>query len=258
MKLDIDVAMTYRLGPERTALLTLEAARTPCQRVLDEQLVIDHARLSVIEGEWGIGQRRWARVTGDTLKLRYRAKLLVSREAVSLQDLSATPMHGLPSEQLSFLRPSRYCQSDRFEGFVEREFGPLSGGARITAILDWIAAGMSYDPAYSTCDTTMLDTFASRKGVCRDYAHLLCGLARASYIPARFVAAYGAPVDPPDFHAVVQVWLGGQWRLIDPTGMCRAEDLVLIAVGRDAADVPFMETPDEASFVAQSVRVTAA
>jgi len=84
----------------------------------------------------------------------------------------------------------------------------------------------------------------------------MCGLARASHIPARYVSAYGARVDPPDFHAVVEVWLEAGWHLVDPSGMCPADELVLIGVGRDAGDVPFMETPDEARFIAQQVSVT--
>jgi transglutaminase-like putative cysteine protease len=87
---------------------------------------------------------------------------------------------------------------------------------------------------------------------------MLCGLARASRVPARYVSAYGVSVAPPDFHAVVQVWLDNRWHLIDPTGMCDADELVLIGIGRDAADVPFMETPDEARLLDQRIRVSRA
>ncbi len=256
MNLCIDVSLAYELGAERTALLAVEAAKTQGQVVVEDQLDIDDAEITVIEGEWGVGQRNWTRVTTDVIQLRYRAKVCVSRPPARLKNLASTPLRELPSEQVTFLRPSRFCQSDQIEPFVARQFGHLSGGEKILAIVDWITAEMTYDPAYSNSDTTLLETFAKRRGVCRDYAHLLCGFARASHIPARYVSAYGASVEPPDFHAVVQVWLGNQWQLIDPTGMCSADELVLIAVGRDAADVPFMETPDEARFVAQQVRVT--
>lgn len=256
MNLCINVSLTYELGAKRTALFAVEAAKTQGQVVIEDQLEIDDAEISVIDGEWGLGQRHWTRATTDVIRLRYRAKVCVSRPPARLKDLQSTPLHELPSEQVTFLRSSRFCQSDQIEPLVAREFGHLSGGEKIMAILEWIAAEMAYDPAYSNSDTSLLETFVKRRGVCRDYAHLLCGLARASHIPARYVSAYGASVEPPDFHAVAQVWLDDQWQLIDPTGMCTADELVLIAVGRDAADVPFMETPDEARYVAQIVRVT--
>ena len=256
MILCINVSLAYELGAERTALLAVEAAKTQGQVVVEDQLDIDDAEITVIEGEWGVGQRNWTRVTTDVIQLRYRAKVCVSRPPARLKNLASTPLRELPSEQVTFLRPSRFCQSDQIEPFVPRQFGDLSGGEKIMAILDWMASEMAYDPSCSNSDTTLLETFEMRRGVCRDYAHLLCGLARASHIPARYVSAYGASVEPPDFHAAVQVWLDNQWQLIDPTGMCSADELVIIAVGRDAADVPFMETPDEARFVAQQVRVT--
>lgn len=256
MKIDIDVSLTYELGVERMALLTIEAARIEGQVVAEEQLAIDDAVLRHIEGENGLGQRTWVQVRNNLMRLHYRATVRLSRAPVQIEDLMAAPLAELPAEQITFLRPSRFCQSDQFETFTARKFGHLSGGQKIMAFADWVVTELEYAPGHSNAQTTLLDTFTTRKGVCRDYAHMLCGLARAAHIPARYVSAYGAAVNPPDFHAVVQVWLGNQWHLIDPTGMCAADELVLIGVGRDAADVPFMETPDEARLVNQQIWVT--
>lgn len=258
MDLTIDVSLTYALGAERLALLALEAAWCEGQAVTDERLEVAEAHLRDLPGEGGLGRRKWVRVRGDTLALHYGARVRVSRAPVRLEALAADPLDDLPAEALTFLRPSRFCQSDRLETFATRQFGHLSGGERILGIADWIATELEYVAGHSDNATTLLDTFASRKGVCRDYAHMLCGLSRAAGVPARYVSAYGASVDPPDFHAVAEVWLGGAWHLVDPTGMCTADELAVIGVGRDAADVPFMETPDEARFVAQRVRVSSA
>lgn len=257
MKLDIDVSLTYRLGSQRLALLALQAARFEGQSILREQLSIADADLSVVAGEWGVGQRSWIRTDTDRLQVHYAAQVTVSREPALLPGRAEAPLPNLGGDQLTFLRPSRYCQSDLLESFAADRFGHLTGGEKITAILDWIADEMTYDPGHSTSATTVLQTLEARKGVCRDYAHLLCGLARASHIPARYVSAYGLSVEPPDFHAVVEVWLDNAWHMVDPSGMCAADEIVVIGVGRDAADVPFMETPDEAAFVDQHVRVTA-
>jgi transglutaminase-like putative cysteine protease len=255
MKIDIDVALTYRLGPSRVALLALEAARTEGQLVIGERLDVANAVHHGIAGEGDVGRRSWVRTEAEVLNLAYRSTVELSRGPVRLETLGAARWEALPADLIVFTRPSRYCQSDRFETFAEHRFGALSGGRKIAAILDWIAGEMEYAPGHSDSSTTVLETFATRKGVCRDYVHLLCCLTRASHIPARYVSAYGVSVDPPDFHAVAQVWLDGAWHLVDPSGMCSAEELVIIGAGRDAADVPFMETPDEAVFVDQSVRV---
>ena len=256
MQLNIDVSLEYELGPARTALLAIEAAEAEGQTVAESILDIEDASLRRIEGDGGVGHRVWTTFGSQTLRLRYRAKVGVSRSPVHLEGLAATPLPDLPGDKISCLRPSRYCQSDYLASFAEHRFGHLSGGKKIVAIREWILAEMRYLPGHSDSSTTVLETFASRKGVCRDYAHLMCGLARASHIPARYVSAYGARVDPPDFHAVVEVWLEAGWHLVDPSGMCPANELVLIGVGRDAGDVPFMETPDEARFIAQQVSVT--
>jgi transglutaminase-like putative cysteine protease len=256
MNLKIDVALTYALGAERLALIALEAARCEGQAVIEDRLEVEDAALLDLAGDGGIGRRKWVRTRGDTMTLNYSAHVRISRPPVHLEGLRAEPLDALPAEAISFLRPSRYCQSDQLEGFATRRFGHLSGGEKIHAIVDWIATELEYVSGYSNGATTLLDTFVSRKGVCRDYAHVLCGLTRASHIPARYVSVYGAAVDPPDFHAVVEVWLNGSWQMVDPTGMCSADELAVIGVGRDAADVPFMETPDEAQFLEQSVKVT--
>jgi transglutaminase-like putative cysteine protease len=107
----------------------------------------------------------------------------------------------------------------------------------------------------------MTDSTASfnlRKGVCRDYSHILIAMARAINIPARFVSAYGPDVIPKDFHALVEVYLDGAWHLIDPTKMSTANETIIIGVGRDAADVPFLSSFGMANFELLSVQVSRA
>ncbi|WP_428701150.1 transglutaminase-like domain-containing protein, partial [Staphylococcus aureus] len=80
---------------------------------------------------------------------------------------------------------------------------------------------MSYVPGSSNVMTTAGDTFISRQGICRDYAHLMICLARAAGVPARIASVYALGVNPPDFHAVAEIFLGGEWHLVDPTGMAK-------------------------------------
>jgi transglutaminase-like putative cysteine protease len=100
--------------------------------------------------------------------------------------------------------------------------------------------------------------------VCRDYAHVLIVLARAAAIPARYVSGYAPQVDPQDFHAVAEVFLGdskgpgGSWHLVDATGMARAGEIAKIGIGRDAADVSFLTSFGTIEMVTQEVEVTIA
>jgi transglutaminase-like putative cysteine protease len=254
MAFGIDVRMQYRLGGDPMVLLVLEAARTGGQTVIEDHLEIAQADITRIDGEGGVGQRIWARVQADDLHLRYRATVDVTRAAPRLEQLGATPLHGLPGDVLSYLRPSRFCPSDVFQTFAARRFGGVRGGRKVAAIRDWVADKLCYVPS-SSATTTAQDTFVTREGVCRDYAHVVCALVRASGIPARYVSGYAPDVDPPDFHALAEVWLEDGWHMVDATGMCGDDGAALIGVGRDAGDVSFMETWAHAWCISQSVSV---
>ncbi len=256
MRMSISVDIEYQIYADQAVLLTIEAAQTEGQRVLDSAFAVENATLHRMPGEGGVGERVWAFATDQRFIVRYRAMVEVDRAEVDLNSLAADPMHALPPEVLTYLRPSRYCQSDLFTEFVADQFGNLEGGAKVAAILDWIANAIAYVSGSSSSTTTAIETFNAGQGVCRDFAHLLCSLARAANIPARYVAVYGADVSPPDFHAVVQVWLSGAWHLVDATRMSCATGLVIIGSGRDAGDVAFMEAVQAVQPVSVDVRVS--
>ena len=121
---------------------------------------------------------------------------------------------------------------------------------------DWIFERYQYVPGSSNSQTTAIDTFVQRQGVCRDFAHVLITLARASAIPARFASVYAPYVTPQDFHAVAEVYLDNTWHLIDATGMAEADQIVRIGVGLDAAEVSFLSSFGQISLKEQSVSVT--
>ena len=249
--------MAYALQPGDPALLAITVTPSATQTVLDSALTVKNAPLRWTEGEGGLGQRVWATPDGARLQVRYDARVALDRAEPGLEALQATDMHRLPSGVLRFLRPSRYCPSDRFVQFVQDRFGHLDGGTMIAAMRDWVAQNLRYVPGASDGMTTALETFVSRQGVCRDYTHLICALARAGGVPARYVSGYSPGVSPPDFHACAEVWLDGAWHLVDPTGMSTPDTLAMIAAGQDAGDVAFMETAQHATMLSQSVRVVA-
>lgn len=256
MNLSIDVYMDYQTAADDPVLLAVTAAQTQGQTVLQSDLAVEDATLRWIDGAGQRGQMVWAFVPGERLKLRYKALVDVTRTSVALDDLAPTRFPDLPAEVITYLRPSRFCPSDLFVSFVAKQFGHLDGGAKVAAMRDWVAGALTYVPGSSTGTTTAIDTFVTREGVCRDYAHVMCSLARAANIPARYVSGFGPRVNPPDFHAVAEVWLDGAWHLVDPTGTSTASDLAIIGSGRDAADVSFMETEKFAQAIYQRIDVS--
>lgn len=240
MKLRIEALLDYWMEEPVDVLLAIEAAPMDDQRIVEDQLTVDSDwPLSPIPGEEGIGRRTWMCVE-SAFRAEYRATIEVERAAEALEGMAISPRRQLPAHAVPYLWPSRYCESDRFEAFVRREFGSLEGGTKAVAMADWINGHLDYVPGSSDGRTSAVDTFVSGQGVCRDFAHLMASFARAAGIPARLVSAYAWKLDPPDFHAVVELWLDGAWRLIDATRLAPLEGLVRIAVGRDATDIAFM------------------
>lgn len=255
MRFQIQAEMTYDFAERCEVLLLLEAAHGPDQTVHRERLdmtpAADLARLD----DSATGERRGVFTAQGRVQLRYEAEVEVQAREFGLQGAVAVPIRDLPGEALRYLRASRYCPSDRFEGFAEREFGRLSGGDKVARIMSWIASHVDYRPGVSDAASTALDTFVDRAGVCRDFTHLAISLCRAADIPARAVSAYSWKLEPPDLHAVVEVYLGGRWRLVDPTGRAPVEGLVRVATGLDAADIAFMTIFGRAELVAQAFAI---
>jgi transglutaminase-like putative cysteine protease len=255
MKLAISADLQYNFPEPTDILLQLEAAAIPEQ-------TIEFAHIEITEGEHfarvpshdSIGDRIWLRLQG-TLDVSYRATVAVHRLTADISTLDATPTHLLPGGAVEYLLPSRYCPSDQFQSLVQAEFGELQGGARVAAIRDWIFGHLRYEAGSSTAATGALETYVERRGVCRDYAHLMISLTRASAIPARFVSVFGLGVTPQDFHAVTEVFLDNTWYMVDATGMSTASEMAKIGVGRDAADVSFLSAFGEAQLVNQVVDV---
>ncbi len=191
-----------------------------------------------------------------TVTIEYRATVRVSPRRVLPPNLTVAPWSQLPVAVLPYLLPSRYCPVDQFLRFSAREFGHVSpGGARVLAILDWIHTNVDYLHGVSTVSTGAAGTFIDRAGVCRDFTHLGMTLCRAAGVPARAVSAYALALDPPDFHAVFEVFLDGGWWLVDPTRLAPIEGLVRIAHGRDAADIAFLTTAGSVTQTGMEVSV---
>ncbi len=264
MPIDISARFSFDLDRATDVLLQFEAAAIPEQRILATDTRMSKAQhMARVPAQDAIGERIWLRAQGR-FEVEYEARVEVDRMVIECGDLKRMDPHDLPGEAVEYLFDSRNCQADRLQSFVNDEFGSLTGGARVIAMRDWLSANLAYTPGSSTSTTTALDTFVERRGICRDYAHVMISFARASTIPARFVSCYAPGVEPPDFHAVAEVFLadptiegGGAWQIVDATGMADPAQTVKIGIGRDAADVSFMTTFGMADFGDKEIRVTA-
>lgn len=253
MRLSITACLDYRLAAPADLLFALEVAPTADQQLVEDLLEVGGTGpLAPVAAEDGVGRRTWARGAGR-VTARYTATVDIERPATMLAGLAADDLPTLPAAVVPYLFPSRYCEADRLEGWARRDFGHLAGGDRIAAIVDWIRGHVTY--AWGTIGGTAVDTLVARRGVCRDFSHLLIAMARAVDVPARMVGAYAWALEPEDFHAVVEVWLDGAWRLVDPIGLAPEEGIARIGVGRDATDISFLTIFGQADLIEQSVTV---
>lgn len=154
------------------------------------------------------------------------------------------PVQNLPSDTLVYLLGSRYCETDRLSETAWSLFEQAPPGwARVQAISNFVHQHIAFGYQHARATKTALEAFHERTGVCRDFTHLAIAFCRCMNIPARYCTGYlgdiGVPpaAEPMDFAAWMEVFLGGQWHVVDPRNKVPRIGRVLIAQGRDAADV---------------------
>lgn len=144
----------------------------------------------------------------------------------------------LPDAVLTFLLPSRYCESDRFGQMAsEITAGYLLGYDQVAAIVGWLRVSIEYVPGSSPLPSSATEINHKGQGVCRDLAHLGIALCRSLCIPARMVVGYLLDLQPMDMHAWFEAYVGGRWYTFDPTQSSPRGGYVALGYGRDATDV---------------------
>lgn len=244
---DIHVFLDYEVSSQSEFFLNMLVSRKN-QLVLQELLTISQTPPS------GQSQHLYYRLSTDAhrnrlaafsaapgkVRIDYKARTVTNNEdrpqQAQLQEISQ-----LPAKVIAAIKPSRYCESDLMSQETQSMFSRQSDGmALVESIIDWIQNNIEYQTGSSDSTTSAWDVFKSRKGVCRDFAHLAITFCRALNIPSRFCVGYIYFDEPPqDFHAIFEAYLGGRWIKFDPTRMARPDDLVVIAKGMDAKDIPF-------------------
>ena len=164
-----------------------------------------------------------------------------ARVLYSVTKFGVMPAVDQPSiDEIRYLRPSRYCESDTLGAVARVEFQGLVGRDLLAGVSSWVGQSLAYVPGSSQPTDGAVATLLSRRGVCRDYAHLVIAFLRALDVPARLVSVYAPQLDPMDFHAVVEALVDGRWVVVDSTRLAPRAAMVRMATGRDATDTAWL------------------
>jgi transglutaminase-like putative cysteine protease len=240
MEFQLKCDLGYEISGPASFLFNVAVTQNSFQRIITEHFDVagvESCQEMVIDGQ------RYHRATSKSgpVELIYEATVDATHELLGDPSRLQVPLfEHIPTEALVFVYPSRFCQSDLLARLAKREFNQdESGFYRVTRICNWIFDRIEYLSGTTTQTTSAFDTVTQLAGVCRDFAHLAIAFCRALGIPARFVSAYAYGLNPPDFHAHIEAFLGGRWILFDPTRLAPQSSFVRIGQGRDAADTSF-------------------
>jgi len=193
-----------------------------------------------------------SRIVAPTGPLRLMADGIIEDSGTpepALTHLRQVPVEALPDDTLVYLMGSRYCETDQLSNIAWNLFGNTPPGwPRVQAICDWVHNHIMFGYQHARPTKTAWDAYNEGRGVCRDFAHLAMTFCRCMNIPARYCTSYLGdigvpPVDAPmDFAASFEAYLDGQWVPFDPRNNQRRIGRILVARGRDAADVALAST----------------
>ena len=239
-KVEVECSLGYQVNQKSEFIMQIQAAYHPWQRIVSESLDLKGVTPEYFTDLSGMNRMFSFGMDSGRIDIRYRApiELIMPPRNTRAREMEIAE---LPPEVLHYLLPSRYCESDLLSGVAQRTFGHLPRGfKRVEAICSWIKNNIVYEVGSSQAFTTARHVLVNRAGVCRDFAHLGIAFCRALNIPARFVFGHAEfPDPPPDFHAVFEAYLEGQWIMFDATKMTPLNKIVRIGTGTDAKDVAF-------------------
>jgi transglutaminase-like putative cysteine protease len=243
IRLGYDIQFDIPEPVAMVALLNVHPSRA--RHLVEPDEIIAEPNIRVTSYVDGFGNR-CARFVAPRGRLRLSNSTLIHDSGLPddvFVDARQTPVEDLPDRVLSFLLSSRYCEVDRFTNIAYELFGSAKPGwGKVQAICDWVHSNVTFNYQQARPTKTALDVFTERVGVCRDFQHLAITFCRALNIPARYATGYlgdiGVPPGGPmDFSAWFEAWLDGRWWTFDARHNQPRIGRILMAVGRDAADV---------------------
>jgi transglutaminase-like putative cysteine protease len=239
-----ELVYTCRQPVPMILMLHTHSSRTPDLLVPDQLLIEPPVALDTYSDIFG---NTCTRIVAPAGTIRITADALI--QDCGLPDPTCAhaqehPIESLPHDSLMYLLGSRYCETQRLMDDAWRLFGHMTPGwSRVQAICDFAHEHIAFGYHFACPTKTALEAYSERQGVCRDFAHLAITLLRCLNIPARYCTGYlgdiGVPIadTPMDFASWLEAYIGGAWHTFDPRNNQRRIGRILIARGRDAADV---------------------
>ena len=250
MERSVSARLVFRTAPNTKVAMAIAAARNSGYSSFDETLSVtaggNEVPLTEIADHHG-GRFHYMEFTEPAeVTVEYSATVAGRGE----------PEEASLADRIRYVRPSRYAESDRLLPTAYAEFEGVQGAGLLHAVRNWVNGELRYLSGSSRGTDGAVETLLSRRGVCRDFAHLAIALLRSKDIPARLAAVYAPGLSPMDFHAVAEAYVEGAWHVIDPTGLAPRESMLRITAGRDSSDTAFLSTVG-GSLVLNQLRVTA-
>jgi transglutaminase-like putative cysteine protease len=251
MQIRVGYELVYDCPQPTPMILTLSIHFTRVSDILVPDHLITHPPVPITAYRDAFGN--WcSRIIAPKGQIRLSTDAIVndSGEVDSVVPTAPQiPVQDLPNETLMFLLGSRYCETDRLSQTAWDLFGRSSPGwARVQAVCDFVHHHITFGYEHARATRTAWEVFHEKTGVCRDYAHLAVAFCRCLNIPARYCTGYlgdmgtPPPYGPMDFAAWFEAYLGGHWYTFDARNNVPRIGRVLIAQGRDAADVAISNT----------------
>jgi len=244
IRLGYDIEFDVQCSVPMLAMLNVHSSRAKDLREPDVLHVEPEVRIDRYLDSFGNECARFVAPPGN-LRL-WNSTLIEDSGELDASDPDAPeiPVGELPTETLHYLLGSRYCEVDLLSNTAAELFGNIQPGwGRVKAICDWVHDKVTFGYNFARSTKTALDVYTERVGVCRDFQHLAVTFCRCVNIPARYVTGYlgdiGIPAAPypMDFSAWFEAYLGDRWWTFDARHNVPRMGRVLMAVGRDAADV---------------------
>jgi len=238
--------------PQPTPMVCLVSARPEHDAALAAPEL--HRTLPQVGGHFYLDAfgNRCLRFTAPAGRLQMQGSGLIRADNAPdpvVADAAEHRIEDLPDGALIYLQGSRYCETDLMSDFAWDTFGGLAPGwGRVQAIVDWVHDHIRFDYQAARATRTAREAWAEGTGVCRDFAHLAITLCRCLNIPARYVNGHLGDIgvaynpDPMDYAAWMEVYLGGRWHTFDPRNNARRIGRIVVARGRDAVDVPMIQS----------------
>lgn len=251
MQIRVGYELRYQCPQPTPMILALNVHFTRVSDLVAPDHILTNPSVPITPYRDGFGNWR-SRIVAPPGEIRISTSAIIHDSGLPdpiTPDARQHPVEELPSNTLVSLLGSRYCETDRLSEAAWDLFGQTpEGWPRVQAICDFVHGHITFGYAHARATRTALEAFNERVGVCRDYTHLAIAFCRCVNIPARYCTGYlgdiGVPAsaDPMDFSAWFEAYIGGRWHTFDPRNLVPRIGRVLIAQGRDAADVPISHT----------------